>query len=103
MKARAGGAVHRFVGFLYTLAKLVPVARFTGWHCNGAECLISANSFVKGTRALRPRGLLQQPASDWSILRGITARVTFCPAPTGKRRISCLYGAPDCQIKWVVF
>ena len=56
---------HRFVGFLYTLAKLVPVERFTGRRWNGAECLSSANSSVKGTRALRPRGLLRQPASDW--------------------------------------
>ena len=37
------------------------------------------------------------------ILQEITAPVSFCPAPTGKRRISCLYAALDCQIKWVVF
>ena len=37
------------------------------------------------------------------IMREITAPVSLCPAPTGKRRISCLYSAPDCQIKWVVF
>jgi hypothetical protein len=85
MEARAAGAVPRFVGFLYTLAKLVPVERFTGRRWIGAECLSSANSSFEGMRALRPRGLLRQPAGDGSILREITVPVTFCPTPTGKR------------------
>jgi len=133
MEARAGGAVPRLVGFLYTSAKLVPVERFTlcfllvrypeacfgsqlhsnapqlaagfftSRRCNGAECLISANSSFEGTRTLRPRGLLRQPASDWRYCGRSPRLSPFVPAPTGKRRISCLYGAPDCQIKWVVF
>jgi len=96
MKARAGGAVHRFVGFLYTLAKLVPVARFTGWRCNGAECLISANSFVKGTRALRPRGLLQQPASDRRYCRRSPRLSPFVPPRQEKGEFHA------CTVPWIV-
>ena len=88
MEARAGGAVPRFVGFLYTLAKLVPVERFTGRHCNGAECLSSANSSVKGTRALRPRGLWRQAASDWSAFGEINS-----PSAARKPVESCPLGA----------
>jgi len=41
LEARAGGAVHRIVGFLYTLGRLLPVKRFTGWRWNGEASLIS--------------------------------------------------------------
>ena len=65
--------------------------------------LDSANRSVKGTRALRPRGLPRQPAGDGSILREITVPVTFCSHPDRKKVNFMPVGAPDCQIKWVVF
>ena len=37
MEARAGGAIPRFVGFVYTLAKIGPAESFTGRRWNGVE------------------------------------------------------------------
>jgi hypothetical protein len=85
MKARAGGAVHRFVGFLYTLAKLVPVERFTGRRWNGAECLIPAR---------------EQPTVP-SMARALRARVGCCdslPATgdiAGDHRACPILSRPD--------
>ena len=87
-EVRASGAVHRAALEWSGLLDFRPGA---------------ANSSFNGTRASRPRGLLRQPASDWRYCGRSPRLPPFVPTPTGKRRISCLYGAPDCQIKWVVF
>ena len=85
MEARAAGVVPRFVGFLYTLAKLVPVERFTERRWNGVECLISARE--QPTVPLRARVLY--------------ARVGCCDSPpatgdiAGDHRACLLLSRPD--------
>ena len=73
-----------------------PLERFTGRRCNGAECLISANSFVKGTRALRPRGLLQQPANDWRYCGRSPRLSPFVPPRQEKGEFHA------CTVPWIV-